>query len=227
MTKNSTAGIGYKSSLESRGSFIHSLALAKLLLGLLLSMTVIGCQTQSPPPNNFTGQTANPPEAIVLREGDVIKISFPGAPNLNTTPQTIRRDGKISGPLGGEVTAAGMTPAELEKELVKRYANELTSKEVTVTVESSSFPIFVTGAVIKPGKISPNRPMTVLEAIMEAGGPDYTKANLKAVKVIRQEGGQMKNYTLNLKAVMDGERIESFYLKPSDIVYVKERLVIF
>ena len=85
------------------------------------------------------------------------------------------------------------------------YAPQLTSKEVTVEVQSSSFPVYVTGAVLRPGKISSDHPITALEAIMEAGGFDYTKANLKNVEVIRQEGNQTKNYILNLKRVMEGK----------------------
>ncbi len=226
MTKNSTVGVGYMNALKRKVSLVHSLCLAKLLPGLLALMTVMGCQTHKPVPAKLVEQNTTPPEAIVLREGDVLKISFPGAPNLNSTP-TIRRDGKITLQVVGEVNAAGLTPAELEKELIKLYASQLTLKEVTVAVESSSFPVFVTGAVIKPGKISSNRPLTALEAVMEAGGFDFTKANLKAVKVIRQEGGQVKNFTLNLKDVMEGKNPRPFYLKPSDIVYVPERFVWF
>ena len=92
---------------------------------------------------------------------------------------------------------------------------------------SSSFPVFVTGAVLKPGKIVSDHSMTALEAIMEAGGPDYTKANLKAVKVIRLEDGQFKTYTLDLKLLLEGKGNEPFYLKPSDIVRVPERFVLF
>ena len=52
---------------------------------------------------------------------------------------------------------------------------------------------------------------------------DNTKADTKDVVVIRQEGGGTKNYSLNLKKVLDGESSEVFYLKPSDIIYVKEK----
>jgi len=63
---------------------------------------------------------------------------------------------------------------------------------------------------------------------MEAGGPDYAKANLKAVVVIRQEAdGKTHNYTVNLKSVMEGKQVEPFFLKPSDIVYVPERFAWF
>ena len=161
-------------------------------------------------------------ESIVLREGDVVKIAFPGAPNLNTT-QTIRRDGRIALQLIGEVQAAGMTPSDMEKELIKLYGPQLQTKEVTVGVESSAFSIYVTGAVLRPGKIISDRPLTALEAIMEAGGFDYNKANLKKVAVYRRQGGRTDHYKLNLKGVLDGEQGEQFDLKPSDIIYVPER----
>jgi protein involved in polysaccharide export with SLBB domain len=85
----------------------------------------------------------------------------------------------------------------------------------------------VTGAVLRPGKVLSNHPITALEAIMEAGGFNYAKANLKSVAVIRHEQGQVKNYTLNLKLVLEGKPSTPFYLKPSDIVYVPERFAWF
>ncbi len=161
-------------------------------------------------------------EAITLREGDILKISFPDSPSLDTTQQ-IRRDGRISLPLVGEVQAAGMSPSELESQLVSLYAPQLVSKQVTVEVVSSTLTIYVTGAVLRPGKVLSNHPMTALEAVMEAGGFDYTKADIKHVTVIRQEGNGTKNYILDLKRVMDGKTGEPFYLKPGDIIYVSER----
>jgi len=182
---------------------------------------VIGCQTQAPQ-SGLREQASAPPEILALREGDVLKISFPGSPSLDTTQQ-IRRDGKITLPLVGEVQAAGMTTEALQQNLVTLYAPQLSTKEVTVTVASSSFPVFVTGSVVRPGKIMSDHPITALDAIMEAGGFDYTKANLKAVRVIRHEGDRVENYTLNLKLVLDGKESKSFYLQPSDIVFVPER----
>jgi polysaccharide export outer membrane protein len=167
-------------------------------------------------------QAADTNEAVILREGDILKISFPGSPSLNTV-QTIRNDGIITLPLVGEVKAAGNTPAELDQKLMDLYASQLTEKEVTVEVQSSFFPIYITGAVLRPGKIMSDHPMTALEAVMEAGGFDYTKADMKHVKVIRKEAGGTKNYILNLKAVMDGTTGAPFYLKPDDILFVQEK----
>ncbi len=192
------------------------------LLAAALLMFSSGCDTTKPtvvrsssPPSG-----AEPSEPIILSEGDVLKIAFPGTPNLDTTQQ-ILRDGNIMLPLGGEIQAAGKTIENLKKELVDHYANQLVSKEVNVTVQSSTFPVFVNGAVIRPGKVLSDRPLTVLDAIMEAGGFEYSKANLKAVRVIRTKPAG--NFTFNLKGVLNGDVPEPFYLKPQDIVYVPEK----
>jgi len=223
--RDSTGGTARGNPADKAGSIAYLLFFARVLLGLTVLLTMAGCQTTEPKFPDGVGKQAetNHLEAILLREGDVLKITFPGAPELSST-QPIRRDGNIVLVLIGEVKAVGLTPADLQKELVKRAATAgVLSKEVTVTVESSSFPVFVTGAVTRPGKITPDHPITILEAIMEAGGPDFAKANLKAVTVLREENGQIKKFIVDVKAIMDGTVTEPFYLKPYDTVYVKEK----
>lgn len=204
--------------------------LARWARGAVLALavaTVAGCQATRPGLQQAMQQAAARPEVVPLREGDVVRVTFPGSPNLDTQPQPIRRDGNISLPLIGEVKAAGLTPSELEKALAEKYAPQLVIKEVRVNVVSSRFEVYVTGAVLRPGKVTSDHPLTALEAIMEAGGPDYTKANLKTVTVIRHEDGRTQNYTINLRNVLRGQSTEPFYLKPSDIVFVPERFTWF
>jgi len=206
-----------------KNSFIGQLPLLKCFMLLLAIFAFTGCETaQFSETSKQIAPDQSHSEIITLREGDVLKISFPSSANLDTTQQ-IRRDGKISLSLIGEVQAAGETPEELQQNLIKLYAPQISSQELTVAVESSAFPIYVTGCVIRPGKISSDKPMTALEAVMEAGGFDYEKANLKNVRVIRGENGVSKSYTLNLKLALSGKEEKPFYLKPSDIVYVPEK----
>ena len=201
----------------SRRSLLLNVAWPCLLLaGLLLLQS--GCQSTPPPAPTDT----IPYSEIRLREGDVIKIAFPGASSLDSTPQ-VRRDGKITLTLGGEVSVLGMTPAELEKELLRIYDAQLAVKQVVVTVNSSAYPIYVSGAVLRPGKIAAERAITVLEAIMEAGGFDAAKADLKNVKVLRQVDGKTMTYGVNLKETLEGVPTKQFFLKPSDIVHVPEK----
>jgi polysaccharide export outer membrane protein len=164
--------------------------------------------------------------AFTLREGDIVKITFPGAPDLNPPePLQIRRDGKITLPIIGEVMAADRTPSELQNNLIGLYSKQIQSKEVVVTVISSSFSVFVDGAVLHSGKITVNHPLSILEAVMEAGGFDYNKANTEKISVIRKQEGADKYtyYTVNLKAVIAGKQNDLFYLQPGDMVHVPER----
>jgi polysaccharide export outer membrane protein len=182
-----------------------------------------GKPAQNGTAGSLASVSAPPPAALTIREGDTLKISFPGAPNLDVTQQ-VRRDGRITLSLVGEVIASGLTPVALESELLQRYSSQLVSKEVMVTVLSSTFTIYVSGAVLRPGKLSADRPLTALDAIMEAGGFDMGKANTKAVLVIREENGILNNYKLNLKGVLEGKQGESFYLRPYDKVFVPEKV---
>ena len=222
ITGSTPAGFGHR-PLEN--SFVHRwVRMACGAVSLALLGCFAGCEVP-PAPTPITAANSQP-DVQTLREGDVLKISFPGAPTLDTTQQ-VRRDGRITMPLGGEVVAAGLTPNGLEQELIKVYASQLISKEVSVTVVSSSFTVFVSGAVVRPGKVVSDHPISVLEAVMEAGGFDNVKADMSAVVVTRQEGGQYKNYTLNLKLVLEGKQSEPFYLKPSDIVSVPQKFTWF
>ena len=197
----------------------------------LIALLVLfgGCETTSTSqaPANPSATLGKAHEPLTLREGDVVKVSVPGATGLDTV-QTIRRDGRIALPLIGEVQAAGKTPLDLQNELIGLFAPQVVSKEVTVSVVSSTFPAFVTGAVLRPGKIASDHALTVLEAIMEAGGYDAAKADLKSVKVVRQlPNGRTESYSVNVKSILDGTQTDPFYLRPSDMVIVPERFVLF
>ena len=184
-----------------------------------------GCAT--PDKNPPSAKPLTHAEIITLREGDSVRISFPGSANLDTTQQ-IRRDGKVSLQLVGDVQAAGLTPDQLQDELIKVYAPQIASKEITVAVISSTFPVYVTGAVVHPGKILADHPLTALEAVMESGGFDYATANMRAVTLIRNENGVIKHYKINLKkALEDNNDVTPFYLMPGDILYVSERFELF
>lgn len=201
-------------------SGIRSEVVRLALLLSVLTALASGCVTPAPTP--LTEKELTPFRSVKLREGDVLVITFPGSPNLNTT-QAIRRDGRIALPQVGELAASGKTREELEKEVLERYAPVLVTKEVFVNLQTSSYPVFVSGAVIKPGKVIADRPLSALEAIMEAGGFDLARANMKGVVVVREEEGRLKHYVLNLKLVFDGKSKQLFYVRPSDIIFVPEK----
>ncbi len=160
-------------------------------------------------------------EPVVLREGDVLQISFPGAPNLDTQ-QKIRTDGRLSLALVGEVYATGLQPKQLQDKLAELYSTELVSTQVNVVLLSRSFFVYVNGAVGKSGRNNFEQPVDLLEAIMAAGFSDET-ANLKAVQVIRLENGQYRVFTENLQPILDGKQRDPFMLKQADMILVPRR----
>ncbi len=194
-------------------------------IALLLLAWVAGCAHQ-PTPAPPSDVDAAPYVATNIQIGDEIKVTFPGAPNLDLT-QEVRVDGMLNLGSAGMVQAVGRTQEELAAELLKIFGPDLVVKEVNVSVASAPFPVFVSGAVLRPGKVLVNRSVTVLEAIMEAGGFDVNRADLRKVQIIRQEGGVQKTFVINLKQALERAESPPFHLRPSDIVVVPERFVFF
>lgn len=201
----------------------------RLRNGILTSLTAVvalmlvfaSSSCESPEP-----YTPIPAEAFKSRPsgslaaGDVIRVGYPGAPELNTT-QKIMANGKVSLPTIGDVTAQGKSVSTLQSQLTGLYQSHLQNPTVLVSVEEVAACVYVSGEVIKPGKVSLDRPMTAFDAIMEAGG--FSKfANPKQVVVIRTKDGKSERYALNLGDTLSGASSSSFYLRPYDTVFVKQ-----
>src|SRR5947199_1444726 len=73
---------------------------------LLCLLTFTGCRT--PHFEGLVDETQIKPESIVLHEGDVVNIKFPGAPTMDVSQQ-IQRDGRLRLQLIGEIYAARVT----------------------------------------------------------------------------------------------------------------------
>jgi polysaccharide biosynthesis/export protein len=173
-----------------------------------------GCQTSLPPLPNPPG----PKTAVRLSPGDTIKVAFADQTVPDQT-QKIRRDGKVSVPLLGEVTAAGKRIIDFQNELVSGYEPQLENSEVLVTLESGAANVIVSGFVNKPAKLSFDRPTTVFQAIMEAGGvSDY--GSLSNIHLTRLINGEQRTETLNLKPAIRGKPTKPKYVQDGDVIYI-------
>ena len=183
---------------------------------MLLACAEIGCQTETTG-QSLSGQ-AEVPKHVILASGDVVKLTFSAAPELNQA-QKIRTDGKLSLPLVGEVDAAGKTVGQLQAELIELYKSQLKTPEVTVSLEASITSVTVSGAVHKPGKLAFERPTTVLQAIMEAGGPSEF-GTLKRVRLMRVVNGVYKSQVMDLHDL--SKEVKPFYVRDNDMIYVAQ-----
>ncbi|MDB6063059.1 MAG: Polysaccharide biosynthesis/export protein [Verrucomicrobiaceae bacterium] len=140
----------------------------------------------------------------------------------------VRPDGKISSPLVGDITAAGLSTQELAKAITEKLGNYVRNPEVTVIVTNPASADFlrrvrVTGAVRTPVTVTFRQGMTVLDVVLQAGGLTEFASPGRA-RLYRTVEGRTKIYPVDLDAVLQkGDLRTNYTLYPSDVVTVPER----
>ena len=186
---------------------------------LIIAAFVCGsCQSPLPPLPNPPGAHT----AVRLSPGDVLKLSFAEESDLDET-QKIRRDGTISLPYLGQVRAAGKRVIDLQHELTSRYGDYLDNPEVLVTLENGLGTVIVSGFANRPGPVAFDRPTTVYQAIMGAGGvSDYGSAsNIHLTRII---DGIQRTERINLRPSIHGEPVVPKYVQDGDVIYISRSL---
>jgi polysaccharide export outer membrane protein len=227
MTKNSIVKNESKRSRPAAASSRRLVGAAvTAALGLALWGGASGCQSEHPLPPSFMTAGTNAP-SLVLHEGDNLQIKFPGAPEMDAL-QTIRSDGKITINMVGDIKVSGLTTDAARQALLDACGPQLKVKEVTVTVQSSAFIVYVIGSIERPGEMISDRTLTPFEAVIRAG-IDTTKSNLRKVKIIRKDAnGRTEQTVLDLQKLINTPgQTETFTLKPFDVIYVPEKFSVF
>ncbi len=142
-----------------------------------------------------------------LGPGDKLHVQVLGSEDL-TGDYVVGDNGAIGSPLIGDVRAAGLTRAQLEREIEKRLAEGyLKNPKVSVTILAYR-PFYIYGEVAKPGEYPFANGMRVTSAVATAGGYTY-RANESYVVVTRN--GQQRKALPNTP------------IQPDDIIRVPER----
>jgi polysaccharide biosynthesis/export protein len=197
-----------------------------LLLGTLAAaMLAAGMMAQASDPKSDKAavqsavQSSDTGGDYRIGADDTLKISVWKEPDL-TESLPVRPDGKISMPLLGDVTAAGLTPTELGTSITEKLKKYIADPRVTVVVTAmNSRRFFVTGEVLHTGAMNLLPNMTVLQALAAAGFTQF--ANLKDIYVLRTENGKQVKLPFNYKEVVKGRHQEqNITLQPGDTVVV-------
>jgi polysaccharide export outer membrane protein len=164
-----------------------------------------------------------------ISPGDELEIRFVNHPEFDRSI-LIRPDGRLSIPFAEEVLAAGLTVAELDKELTKRLAKDLKDPDLTVVLKSSrSQVVFVGGEVKNPGmREIESGSLTLGQAVMMAGGYIRDTANLDEVVLVRRGADGFRHACkVDLGTLLvDGRAVEDVFLCPQDIVIVPPRDIV-
>jgi polysaccharide export outer membrane protein len=158
---------------------------------------------------------------------DQIRVAVWQNPDLNVTVP-VRPDGMISVPLVGDVQAGGKTPQEVAAEIKDKLQTYVREPQVTVIVDQLRSHEYlsrvrVTGAVRTPISVPYRQGMTVLDAVLAAGGttefaaPDRTE-------LYRKEGDGTRSYTIRLDRILQkGDLATNYEAQPGDVITVPER----
>ena len=194
---------------------------------VLLSLLLAGCAS-----TGYSSAGAPPAgdqvvEAYRIGVDDMVQVAVWGRPELGITAP-VRPDGMISVPLLGDVKAGGRTPTEVSADIQTRLAEYVKSPQVAVILtELRSHEylsrVRVTGAVRQPVSIPYRQGMTVLDAVLAAGGvTEFAAPNRSSL--YRRSGDGTASYQVNLQEILNnGDLTTNFNVAPGDVITVSER----
>lgn len=204
--------------MNRSGLFVLSLSLT----ALLSACATTGNGTAGEPP-----AATHTAEAYQIGVDDVVQVSVWRNPDLSTTAP-VRPDGMISVPLVGDVQAGGRSPTEVADDIEKKLGAFVVDPQVAVILtELNSHEylsrVRVTGAVRQPVSIPYRQGMTVLDAVLAAGGVTEFAAPARS-SLHRKNGKSTGTYQVRLDSVLEeGDLSSNFKVAPGDVITVPER----
>ncbi len=175
----------------------------------------------------------------ILGPNDLIDISFLGVPEFNKSGLRVQPDGYISLHFSEPIYVSGLTIAELQNLLNKKYKYFLENPVASITlVETRPFVVYVNGAVFNPGSYEINtnttkestitnerhetkieRKTPLLSNILVAAGGIKFDADLEHVKITNSI--EKTEFEVNLLDMLQGSGFkQDIYLSAGDTVYV-------
>jgi polysaccharide export outer membrane protein len=189
----------------------------RMLLAGLVMASLVGCESAPVLPARIP---ENPQlDTYVIGIPDLLAVTIWEQPDLSGEV-LVRRDGKISVALIGDVIAAGNTPEELAQQIAKGLGRYVANPRVDVAVVEmrSQVVSVIGGGIQRSGVIVMRSDMRVIDAIAEMGGLTPF-AKKRQIRVLRGEEAYPFDYT----AFMLGDAPQSnFLLAPGDTIVVPE-----
>lgn len=200
-------------------------------LVLLLAVAVSSCGGPSTkpvplPPLDTVPDTPPVAESATyhLQPGDLVRIKFLYHPDLDVKVP-IRPDGVVTLQMAGDIHAAGLTTAELEKVIKDRTSDRLREPEVSVLVaQLGDRKVYVGGEVRIPGFVAFHEGMTPLQAVMDRGG--FTDAaRIDSVLRVSPIHNEYQGTRLDFTKPLSTGVAEQNRLAAGDVLYVPRTFI--
>ena len=210
--------------MKMQGLFASLLASLSALAGLMLADRATATEAAASAAVAPAAPASPVSADYLIGPGDTLEIFVWRNPDLTITVP-VRPDGKISTPLVEDMVAVGKTPTGLARDIETALAVYVKSPQVNVivTLPASVFSqIKVIGQVLHPQALPYRDGMTVLDAVLAAGGLGQFAAGNRA-HVVRNENGKQQEIRVKLNALVnDGDMKQNLPLRPGDVLVVPE-----
>lgn len=195
------------------------LMLALCCLGL---PAVAGAVTTLSPSDTTGLDWSRVPEYRIV-PGDRLELDFgrrpDGLPDLRDVK--VRPDGRITVFPAGDVIAAGLTPMELQRNLIALLSADLKLPRVVVNVaDVAGNVVHVLGRVERPGSFPAGPFVTVMQAITAAGGLKDDAAR-NSVLLFHRDGARTVSVSrIRIDRLIKGDDLADAVVGRFDIVFV-------
>ena len=196
--------------------------------GLLAAFALSACAVSAPPPAAYDEvPVSGAVEAYRIGVDDLVTVNVWRNEDLSVTVP-VRPDGRISVPLVGDVEAAGKTPDEVGADIEKSLATYVRDPKVAVILSELRSHEYlsrvrVTGAVKNPISIPYRQGMTVIDAVLAAGGvTEFASADRTVL--YRRDASATESMPVRLGALLNrGDLSTNYAVRPGDVITVPER----
>ena len=191
---------------------------AMIVSSALLFALIAGCETattrtEAPAPTVQVQTVATSNAAYSLGNGDRLRVTVFGEEDMSGE-FLVDSTGQVSIPLVGEVSAAGRTVRDFQRELETRLVDGGILLSPRVSAEVINFrPFYILGEVGLPGEYPYTDSLTVMNAVATAQGFSY-RANKKVIGILGlgETEEQLVRLTPDLK------------VRPGDTIRIRERV---
>ncbi|MEA3197743.1 MAG: polysaccharide biosynthesis/export protein [Gammaproteobacteria bacterium] len=156
-----------------------------------------------------------------IHPGDKLIVGVYDDPKLLPQEITVAPDGKIAYPMVGVLSVSGKTVEQIRSELeakLKKYLSDPIATVIVTDVKGNV--VYVIGQVTKPGSITMNPTINVLQALSIAGGAN-PYAKLDGIIIIRNSGGGQHILPFKYGQVSAGKELQqNVQLESGDVVVV-------
>ncbi|MHC1728477.1 MAG: polysaccharide biosynthesis/export family protein [Syntrophobacteraceae bacterium] len=226
--------------LNTEQTVRHDGKISMKLIGNVVAAGLTPRELEEEVLGKYTDFVASSKYSKVFKEGDYFELRFVYNPELNIGVR-VRSDGMISLPLVGDIQAAGVSPSDLRKDLIRRYSRDLNKPDIALLVgentakgihtaenslavsvnKAAGHRVFVVGEVKTPRAVPVEGKLTLLQVLAEVGGATEL-GDMSRIVILRRSGERKIDWLqVDLESPLEGTDMRNDLLIHSgDIVVV-------